>query len=300
MRTKKYWDNRYTDFINEVLGFQIIKHEEYAGYIKEEREICISHYLPMIKEDTTRAKMVVLFLYVNHQLNLLDPIGFYPEVLNEYESYAKKMVDRFLQEESKESLSKKIEIEMVEMWSAIASNPETDKKKINKGVSEIIKKVYIALMEQKERNGANFSEEKYWLAQLNAYMAILVSERMNYYSKAVLFQEEYELLLEEKEDKFKEFASRLDEYIYFLYVNHQLNLLDPTGQYYPGLTYPHEEYAWKIVEAFKTEEKDQFQITIETVISRLFKELGVDSQNNKSKINTVIDRIQRQLLKLNR
>lgn len=302
MRTKRYWINRYMDFINKVLGREIEINTNIAKRLREESNIYLTRYLSDIKDNPHEVKETVFFLHVNHQLNVMDPIGIcYPGIIFEYSSYAWKMVELLLQFEDKNSLYKKLRKEMVDMWWSVASQPDEDREIINKGCRDIVSMFYTISPTKHDKQRASYTEEKHWLKQFYLFVnKTLGHEIMKYQYEATLLQEEVDILLNEKEKNFTDYEENIHEYIYFLYVNHQLNVLDPVGNYYPGLTYYHKQFAWDIVKAYKNYDEEGFINKVYTIIHSMYDDLGCDTHTHQLEIRYRIKKIQEIFKSLNK
>lgn len=276
--------------------------DEFGDDLLREYTLYLERFLPIIKENPKEAKKIVVFLHINHQLNLKDPIGCcYPTVFDEYSDYARKMAKHFLEQEDKYDFSQKLKKEMINMWLCIASNPYQDKKSIDNGCVDIINILYTELLLQKENQAERFVEDNYWLKEFYLFVNdMLPKERIMYKRKAVLFQEEIDLLIKEKEKNLNENKDNLDGYIFFLFINHNLNLLDPTEKYYPGLTYPYEKFSWQIVSAYKNNDEEEFINKTKQIINYMFEYLCCDASKSKDKINNTISTIKDELRLINK
>lgn len=128
-----YWKRKYTYFTDTILLNKKQYYEAMALGIGEEIEFLKQSKTENLSKDPER---MVLLLYVNHELNLLDPIGVYPEVITEYESYARRIVDAYQCTEPEKFRLKLVE-ELEYMWSCIGQDPQSHRKTIENGATKI-------------------------------------------------------------------------------------------------------------------------------------------------------------------
>ncbi len=293
MRTKRFWVNRFNEFINDTLRYEVNKNEEFARLVQEEYRDHLTHFQSCINDPGFNLKKMVLLLHVNHEFNLLDPIGVYPQVTDEYLIYAKNIVENLPIDENTETVQKHVYAEITAMWKAMCVRPQK-KNQANENCLRVINQLYTDLVTEKQRLVDSFSEQNFWVKRFYLFLSSLHKERRTYQYNAILFQEEMDHLDAEKENIFKEYENNPADYIFFLYLNHGLNLLDPTTRLYPSLAYPFADAAWEIVKRCKTgSEKKQFINAFEGTAADLYKKWGYDAEQNKGRIaqiaNTVHD-----------
>lgn len=128
-----YWQRKYTHFTDKILRTKKQYYEAMALEIGEEIEFLKQSKIENLRQDPER---MVLLLYVNHELNLLDPIGVYPAIATEYESYARRIVDAYKCIAPEEFRLKLVQ-ELEYMWSCIGQDPKNHRKTIDNGATKI-------------------------------------------------------------------------------------------------------------------------------------------------------------------
>jgi len=298
MRTKRYWVNRYTDFVEKTLRNNVYKW--YSYQIQNEIFTSTLEEVEELEIDQDSVEEMVIFLYLNHELNMLDPIGVYPEVFNEYATYAREMVRSYFKDD-KDKFFQILKKQISQMWRPLSFNTDTDTDKdkdkdIHIRCQSIVfrlNEMYEGLMQEADGVGDTLSIKQYWLNQVRIFSSkVLDVERMKFENIATLINKEMEDLLENKERNLEENA---EEYVMFLYINHELNRLDYSTIYCAGLPYQYKDFAWKIVKSYKNCRQDEFSNNLKDIIGEMYQFMGYNADQVDRKMSLRIEGILRSI-----
>ena len=106
-----------------------------AQAMKEEADSLIENKVEYLKDNP---EGVVVFLYINHELNLLDPIGCcYPGITNEYSVYVENIINIY-KKQAKNNLGGSLSEFIWAICDSIGT-PYPTEEEIQKTVGRIIK-----------------------------------------------------------------------------------------------------------------------------------------------------------------
>jgi hypothetical protein len=91
-----------------------------------------------------------------------------------------------------------------------------------------------------------------------------------------------------------------EDFVQFLYINHHLNLLDPSELYYPQFYDHYEEYAWKIFDAYRSFGDSQFLVESEKIIVGMFENEGCAWKRKLYYIRYHIEDMKKELDEMNK
>lgn len=299
MRTKKFWDNRYNNFSNKILGEEIEYFHSCLDAVKNEIIQIGEFFKEYTENGQYSAEEIVLYCYINHELNVLDPIGCcYPQISNEYSSYAWKLVDFYLKE-GKEKFPAKVKKQVEDLVESIGFN--MDKKSIKNSIHNITNMVNEIDNSQdfiKKLHKEQFSGTKFWKSQFRKFQyKVLGDVRKEYAASIVFLQEERDHLLKTKEENMME---NYEDFVQFLYINHHLNLLDPSELYYPQFYDHYEDFAWEILNAYRSHGDPQFPVETEKIIVSMFENEGCAWKRKLYSIRYHIEDIKKALDEMNK
>lgn len=288
MRSNRFWINRYQAFIKKVLNQKADYCKSKSLNIKEEMESNYELYFEELENNFEQLKKYVIFFTINHELNLLDPIGgCYPSIRNEYSYYAWGIYDDYLTTDENWLFSM-LKKQIISMWKSGHSKPDNDRRKIEQGCRKL--QQALIRLRDKEKSvkgifGNDFNEALFWKREYYYFQnKVLGQERMNYEYEATLFLEEAQEIQGKIEGNLQE---NPDEFILFLYINHELNRIDPSGLYYPGLAYQYKAYAWDLVQTFKLnieQFQQEFIKKIEEMYNQEGREIDFEEYNMKWRV----------------
>lgn len=296
MRTIEYWEKRYDEFCHEVLGKEI----NFCGtamYCVMDEIMTMEEYFKEKTENKEHSpEEVILFLYINHELNLFDALWFaYPSIWYEYSVYAWQLVDGRLKNGGEQfHLKVKEQVEYLNSTLGFFDNHtvKTTCYRINQVVNEIYERLnFIKKLHKKE-----FSEELFWKKQLKLFRyKVLGGCRKEYAYKLTFLTQERDHLIKNKDENMK---GNYKEFILFLYINNYLNSLDPTRMYYPQFPYQYEKYAWEIVKAYKNCNAIEFPMEAEKIIVDMYEGEGIPWKKHLHSIRNTINKMKEHLNKV--
>ena len=229
-------------------------------------------------------------------MNLLDPIGIcYPGIINEYSSYAWGMVEALLTE-GKESFPERFKVRLRTMYSCVHS--QLERKVLDatcRKITNTINEIYNSLEFVQNLHKNQFSAILFWKKQMTNFQYLVLAKERKEYAAAITFlQEERNRLLHDKE---KNMAGMQKTLYNFLYINHCLNLLDPSRRYYPQFPYQFEKYAHQLQQVYKNSPL-QFHKEAEKIIVEFYEEEGGNWKRNQDIIKYVLMKMDKYLAKL--
>lgn len=296
MRTKKYWENRYNDFCEKILGKEI----DYCRFDIDEIKKEMTRMEEFYKENTENGELtpeeIILYCNINHELNLLDPIGCcYPQISNEYSSYAWKLVEHSLVGE-REQFPQKVREQIESLVFTLGNQDVRTARTTSHRIIEVVANIYDSYDSIKDLHQEHISEGVFWRKQLNKFLYKVLGELRKEYAASLTFlREERDDLLEHKEENMKE---NYEGFIQFLYINHHLNRLDPARMYYPQFRNQYEKYAWIMLKIYKG--GSDFPVEAEKIIVKMYQDEGSTAKREFQSIRLHIEDMKRQLDKMNK
>ena len=188
MRTKRFWDNRYNDFCDKVLCEKIRLNQSFMDDVKDEMVRSEEFFNESLENGEEKAKETVLFCYINHELNLLDPIGVcYPGIINEYSSYAWGMVEALLTE-GKESFPQQFKARLRTMYSCVHSPLERKVLETTcRKITNTINKIFNSLEFVQNLHKNQFSANLFWKKQMTNFQYLVLAKERKEYAAAITF-----------------------------------------------------------------------------------------------------------------
>jgi hypothetical protein len=293
MKAIEYWDNRYNDFCNNVLGKEISSYEICMSFILNEISTIEEIYHEKTENNQCTPEQFILFCYINHELNLFDPLGCaYPSIWFEYTTYAWKMVNSRFENGGKQFQSKvKEQIETLVL--SIGNHSNYTERTTCQRINKVVDKIYDRLFYIKKLHKEQFSERIFWEKQLKIFQYKVLGEyRKNYAANLTFLKEEQAHLIKHKDENM---AKDYRDFVQFLYINHNLNLLDPIQMYYPQFHYQCEKNAWEILKAYKSSNAKEFPIKAEKIIVEIYEQEGIAWNRHQNSISYTITKIKEQL-----
>ena len=133
------------------------------------------------------------------------------------------------------------------------------------------------------------NETMYWKSQVTQFIDnTLIKERVEYLPLASCIDEEIEKVRQLEEKKFKE---NPEEFVIFLYVEHDLNKSDPLGCAYPSVVDEYSRYAWYIVELYKNMDRDKFYKQLPKYLEGIWDGVCNYDRNRNQQIRRTADNI---------
>lgn len=217
-------------------------------------------------------KRFVLYLYINHFLNILDPKECYPGSCDEYKTFALKILDKF-GEVSQDEFVRWLDNSLKDLWNRNARKPGvvSDYAGLIGSVKDLIVEKLNELYKRKWGyvDGKPLKSREFWEHHYNEFLEVLSEREEVYRDMAAAFDPQIEWLMKEHDELLLKYNSK--DYVLYLYVNQELNKLDPIGWGYPGKRWDeYYDYAWEIVNLFKESGKINFSRRLADYLHQFF------------------------------
>lgn len=274
MKNIRFWEAQYTRFINKVLGNQKRMYEQLASETEKEMEYWIREREEKLRTNPDR---MVVFLYINHMLNKLDPIGdCYPGSFTEYADDAWEITGYFF-EGSREELETNTLNKIEEVISNLSTNPKGLWGVKWNTTDKILKKT------DKLRGAKNWK-----LHYLRFVEDILGDQKRTYEDMAACVEEEIQLTIESRSGNksTEKDLKDLEQEVLFLHINHELNKVDPIGVCYPGIFNEYASYAEKITEFYLNSSIDEFTLSTTGMIEGIWWSIGSNPEREENRQQT--------------
>ena len=200
-------------------------------------------------------KHFVLFLHTNNYLNTLDPKGCYPRIYDEYSASALEILDKYGEVHGDDFVIW-LDKFLHDFWNNFTMRCVGISD--NEGIVGKVKDAIVKKLEELYRrkwgyvDGRPLKSKEYWNYHYEGFLELLREDQLAFRGLASGFDHYIEWLTEEQEFLLAKHEPK--DYVMYLYVNQELNRLDPIGWGYPGSVWDeYHDYAWQIVDLFKAD-----------------------------------------------
>ncbi len=245
-----YWKEEYQKFIDGVLRKEQRQLLEKAELIGQEITYLEGNRFEFLSDNP---KHSVLCLYTNYQLSFLEPKCCYPRIHDEYSDSALEILDKYGQVNGDDFVIW-LDKFLHDLWSSFNSHPSSvDEWRVVMVKAAIVKKLEELYKRQWGYvDGKPLKSMEYWNYHYDGFLEQLREDQQAYLGMADRFDSHIQWLTEEQESLFAKHEPK--DYVTYLYINQELNRLDPVGWGYPGRVWDeYYDYAWEIVNLFKAE-----------------------------------------------
>lgn len=244
--------DEYQKFIDGVLREEQGQFLEKADLIGQEIAHLEENGPDFLNNDP---KHFVLFLHTNNYLNTLDPKGCYPRIYDEYSASALEILDKYGEVHGDDFVIW-LDKFLHDFWNNFTMRCVGISD--NEGIVGKVKDAIVKKLEELYRrkwgyvDGRPLKSKEYWNYHYEGFLELLREDQLAFRGLASGFDHYIEWLTEEQEFLLAKHEPK--DYVMYLYVNQELNRLDPIGWGYPGSVWDeYHDYAWQIVDLFKAD-----------------------------------------------
>lgn len=244
--------DEYQKFIDGVLREEQGQFLEKADLIGQEIAYLEENGPDFLNNDP---KHFVLFLHTNNYLNTLDPKGCYPRIYDEYSASALEILDKYGEVHGDDFVIW-LDKFLHDFWNNFTMRCVGISD--NEGIVGKVKDAIVKKLEELYRrkwgyvDGRPLKSKEYWNYHYEGFLELLREDQLAFRGLASGFDHYIEWLTEEQEFLLAKHEPK--DYVMYLYVNQELNRLDPIGWGYPGSVWDeYHDYAWQIVDLFKAD-----------------------------------------------
>ena len=252
-----FWKDEYQKFIDGVLREEQRQFLEKADLVGQEIAYLEENGANLLSDNP---KHFVLFLHINNLINTLDPKGCYPRIYDEYSDSALEILDKY-GEVNDDGFVIWLDKFLHDFWNHFITRcvGTSDYEWIIGRVKDAIVKKLKELYKRKWGyvDGKPLKSKEYWNYHYEDFLELLREDQLAFRGSASGFDHYIEWLTEEQEFLLAKHEPK--DYVMYLYINQELNRLDPIGWGYPGSVWDeYHDYAWQIVDLVKTENDVSF------------------------------------------